>query len=187
MQAISDNRRIDAITEATRNAWSNLLRVIQQMKETAAELTDPSILSEHLRVIFRDESESNDAGHLSWSMHVDQTKFARFFFPFVISVALNNLFFICVGLSIGSVGGYMIGTWIARPFYPSPVMKAIACLAFREPDVSDCRFANDLNFEYETFHFPFIERYTVSGQSAEFIFINRYFGSGSCCLYSSHR
>lgn len=61
-QAISENgRRIDVITDATRNAWSNLMRLIQQMKETAAELTDPSILSEHLRVMFRDESEFRTA------------------------------------------------------------------------------------------------------------------------------
>lgn len=53
----------------------------------------------------------------------------------IISVARNNLFFICVGLSIGTAGGYILGTWMARPFYPCPVMKAIACFAFREPDV----------------------------------------------------
>lgn len=53
---------------------------------------------------------------------------------FVISVARNNLFYICIGLSIGTTCGYFIGTWIARPYYPSPVMKAVACLAFREPD-----------------------------------------------------
>lgn len=58
-QAINGNGRIDAIADATRNAWSNLMRLVQQMKEAAAELTDPSILSEHLRVIFRDESETN--------------------------------------------------------------------------------------------------------------------------------
>lgn len=60
LQTISDNGRIDAVAEATRNAWSNLMRMIQQMKDAAAELTDPSILSEHLRIIFRDESESID-------------------------------------------------------------------------------------------------------------------------------
>lgn len=59
-QAINGNGRIDAIADATRNAWLNLRRLVQQMKEAAAELTDLSILSEHLRVIFRDESESND-------------------------------------------------------------------------------------------------------------------------------
>lgn len=58
-QAISENGRFDAITEATRNAWSNLMRMIQQMKEAASELTDPSILSEHLRIMFRDESKLN--------------------------------------------------------------------------------------------------------------------------------
>lgn len=52
-----------------------------------------------------------------------------------ILVARNNLFYVCIGLGIGTTCGYMIGTWIARPYYPNPVMKAVACLAFREPDV----------------------------------------------------
>lgn len=53
-----------------------------------------------------------------------------------VAVARNNLFYVCIGLSIGTACGYIIGTWIARPYYPSPVMKAVACLAFRDPDVS---------------------------------------------------
>lgn len=40
-----------------------------------------------------------------------------------------------IGLSVGTTCGYLIGTWVARPYYPSPVMKAVACLAFRDPDV----------------------------------------------------
>lgn len=41
----------------------------------------------------------------------------------------------CIGLTIGTSVGYFIGAWIARPYYPNPVMKAIACLAYKEPDV----------------------------------------------------
>lgn len=58
------------------------------------------------------------------------------FFFFLLLVARNNLFYVCIGLGIGTTCGYMIGCWVARPYYPSPVMKAVACLALKDPDVS---------------------------------------------------
>lgn len=62
---------------------------------------------------------------------------------FIVSVARNNMFYVIIGIGIGTTCGYMIGTWIARPYYPSPVMKAVACLAFREPDVSSQHSSNN--------------------------------------------
>lgn len=50
--------RIDSMNDAMRNAWSNLVQLMHRAKEAAVELTDPKILSEHLKVIFRDESNA---------------------------------------------------------------------------------------------------------------------------------
>lgn len=43
--------------ENIKNVWRELLQFIRNAKETAAELTDPRILGEHLQIIFRDESK----------------------------------------------------------------------------------------------------------------------------------
>lgn len=43
--------------ENIRNVWGELLQFIRKFKESAAELTDPRILGEHLQIIFRDESK----------------------------------------------------------------------------------------------------------------------------------
>ena len=53
-----------------------------------------------------------------------------------LSVARNNLFFVCVGLGIGTTGGILLGMWMARPHFSSPVMRAIACFSFKDADVS---------------------------------------------------
>lgn len=49
--------RVESINETVRNAWANLVEAIQKMKETAVEVTDLRIISEHLQIIFRDESK----------------------------------------------------------------------------------------------------------------------------------
>lgn len=58
------------------------------------------------------------------------SQFVFFFILFL--VARNNLFFILVGFSVGTAGGIMIGMWMARPHFTSPVMKAIVCFSFKD-------------------------------------------------------
>lgn len=65
-----------------------------------------------------------------------ESVYRLYFLYLTFAVARNNIFFICIGLSIGTTCGYFIGTWMARPYYPTPVMKAVACYNFREPDVN---------------------------------------------------
>lgn len=43
--------------ENVQNIWRELLQFFRNAKESAATLTDPRILGEHLQIIFRDESK----------------------------------------------------------------------------------------------------------------------------------
>ncbi|XP_031628018.1 reticulon-4-interacting protein 1, mitochondrial-like isoform X2 [Contarinia nasturtii] len=101
---VFDDGQITIVKENIKNAWTELLEALKHFKESASNLTSPQFLGEQLQIVFRDE------------------------------IARNNLFYVCIGLSIGTTCGYVIGTWIARPFYPVPVMKAVACLTLRDPD-----------------------------------------------------
>lgn len=53
-----------------------------------------------------------------------------------VPVARNNLFFVIIGLGVGASGGILLGMWIARPHFTSPVMKAIVCFSYKD-DVSN--------------------------------------------------
>lgn len=101
-----------------------LLQILRSVKESASQLTTPSILAEQLQIIFRDESKNSP----------EISTESNFIFV-LFAVARNNLIFVCIGFGIGSTCGYMIGTWLTRPYYPRPVMKAVACLGFWHPDL----------------------------------------------------
>ena len=49
--------QIVVVKENIRNAWTELLQILRNFKESAKNLTDPRILGEQLQIIFRDESE----------------------------------------------------------------------------------------------------------------------------------
>lgn len=51
--------RFDAVKDGARNTWENMVQALGRLKELVVELSNPSILSEQLRIIFRDESEYN--------------------------------------------------------------------------------------------------------------------------------
>lgn len=119
-----NDSNIDVVKENIKNAWTELLQIVRNFKESAKNMTDPRILGEQLQIIFRDESKLIINANVR-RMTLD-----------LLAVARNNLYFVCIGLGVGTTCGYFIGTWIARSYYPSPVMKAVACFNFREPDVS---------------------------------------------------
>lgn len=52
-----NDSHIVVATENIKNVWRELLQFIRNAKESAASLTDPHILGEHLQIIFRDESK----------------------------------------------------------------------------------------------------------------------------------
>lgn len=39
-----------------------------------------------------------------------------------------------VGLGLGTTGGFFLGLWLARPHIAEPIMKAVACVSFRDSD-----------------------------------------------------
>lgn len=43
--------------ENIKTVWRELLQFMRNAKESAANLTDPRLLGEHLQIIFRDESK----------------------------------------------------------------------------------------------------------------------------------
>lgn len=110
MRAITDANS-EAGT-AVRTAWSNILELMQRLKDTVREVADPTIIYEQFRILFRDE------------------------------ISRNNAFFILVGLGFGTTGGVLLGVWLARPHLAMPIMKSIACTSFRDPDnVTACNTA----------------------------------------------
>lgn len=56
LQMLNDSHIVVA-TENIKNLWRDLLQLMRNVKESAVNLTDPSILGEHLQIIFRDESK----------------------------------------------------------------------------------------------------------------------------------
>lgn len=52
-----------------------------------------------------------------------------------------------VGLGIGTVGGFVLGFWLARPHLISPVMKSISCVSFNDGDVGH----NLINYKFEKY------------------------------------
>lgn len=129
-QAINDTR-LDAVKDNIRSAWENVLQMLSRAKDLTIELSNPAILSEQLRIIFRDESKLWQS-----AAYIER--------PVIIilscsTVARNNLFFVLVGLGIGATGGIFLGMWMARPHFTSPVMKAIVCVSFKEDVNMDSR------------------------------------------------
>lgn len=52
-----NDSRLDMVKDNIRGVWDNIVQILSRTKELALEMTDPSILSEQLRIIFRDESK----------------------------------------------------------------------------------------------------------------------------------
>lgn len=52
----------------------------------------------------------------------------------LFSVAMNNTYFVLLGLGLGATGGCMIGMWLAKKGTASPIMKSVACVSYVGPD-----------------------------------------------------
>ncbi|XP_059607478.1 reticulon-4-interacting protein 1, mitochondrial-like isoform X2 [Phlebotomus argentipes] len=94
----------DGVRSSWQNFWNSCLDFLERVRHSAVELADPQILYEQLQLYFRDE------------------------------ISRNNAFFVCVGLGLGTAGGFFLGLWLARPTLARPVMKAIMCTSFRSPE-----------------------------------------------------
>lgn len=46
------------------------------------------------------------------------------------------MYFVLVGMSVGTAGGLILGAYLFRPTIANPIMKSIACLSFKGTDVS---------------------------------------------------
>lgn len=51
-----------------------------------------------------------------------------------VSVSRNNAFFVLIGLGFGTTGGFLLGLWLARPHLAEPIMKAVACVSYKDSD-----------------------------------------------------
>lgn len=49
--------RLNGIRDTAKSFWDNFMQLLGRSKELMTELTNTAILSEHLKVIFRDESK----------------------------------------------------------------------------------------------------------------------------------
>lgn len=58
-KTIGENSHVEAVRTTTRNAWAAVLRAIDALKQAAADLPNPEIVYEQLRIILRDESTYN--------------------------------------------------------------------------------------------------------------------------------
>ncbi|GAB0090827.1 Reticulon-4-interacting protein 1 [Sergentomyia squamirostris] len=94
----------DGVRSSFRNVWANCLELLERIRHVAIEITDPQLIYNQLQLVFRDE------------------------------ISRNNAFFVCVGLGLGTAGGFFLGLWLARPSPSAPVMKAITCSSFDDPD-----------------------------------------------------
>uniref|UniRef100_A0A1L8DZN5 Putative reticulon-4-interacting protein 1 mitochondrial n=1 Tax=Nyssomyia neivai TaxID=330878 RepID=A0A1L8DZN5_9DIPT len=87
----------DGVRTSFHTFWSSCIDFLNRIRYTALELTDPQIFYQQLQLFFHDE------------------------------ISRNNAFFVCIGLGLGTAGGFFLGLWLARPSLSAPVMKAIAC------------------------------------------------------------
>uniref|UniRef100_A0A1B0CFE2 Enoyl reductase (ER) domain-containing protein n=1 Tax=Lutzomyia longipalpis TaxID=7200 RepID=A0A1B0CFE2_LUTLO len=94
----------DGVRNSFQSIWTSCLDFLNRIRYTALELTDPQIFYQQLQLFFQDE------------------------------ISRNNAFFVCVGLGLGTAGGFFLGLWLARPSLSAPVMKAIACTHTGYPD-----------------------------------------------------
>lgn len=51
-----NHAQIDVVKNNIKNLWQELIQMMKNVKESAAEFTNPNLLAEHLQIIFRDES-----------------------------------------------------------------------------------------------------------------------------------
>lgn len=56
LQVLNDSS-VTAAKENIKNVWAELVQILRQFKESAVQLSSPSILAEQLQIMFRDESE----------------------------------------------------------------------------------------------------------------------------------
>lgn len=66
------------VKENIRNAWTELLIILRNARETASNLTDPRILGEQLQIIFRDESKLLDKQKTKYN---EKRSFTNKFYP----------------------------------------------------------------------------------------------------------
>lgn len=103
-RVFQESTRTDLFVDNARNVLRNLVQVMHRLKQAALDTVDPAFFIEQLSIIYRDE------------------------------ISRNNIFFVSVGLGIGTVGGFVLGFWLARPHLISPVMKSISCISFSNDD-----------------------------------------------------
>ncbi|XP_063708074.1 reticulon-4-interacting protein 1, mitochondrial-like [Culicoides brevitarsis] len=94
----------DTVRETLRNIWASLGRIAGSVSNFANQITDPNVIQEQLAFIFRDE------------------------------ISRNNAFFVLIGLGFGTTGGFLLGLWLARPHLAEPIMKAVACVSYKDSD-----------------------------------------------------
>lgn len=82
------------------------------------------------------ESDADDLWRWKWEFQEFLITNLQLIFCDIL-VARNNAYFILVGLTIGTAGGFMLGVYLGRESIPHPIMKAVACLAFRGKEVND--------------------------------------------------
>lgn len=82
-------------------------------------------------------------------------------FVFITLVCRNNAFYVCVGIGVGTIGGFMLGLYVARPYAP-PVMKSIACLYIRGPDVRN-------TFSFYNYNLSFTAKFRCISSVCQFM------------------
>lgn len=55
---------VNAVKENIKNVWTDLLQILRHFKESAVNMSNPSILAEQLQIIFRDESKTDHLSNL---------------------------------------------------------------------------------------------------------------------------
>ncbi|XP_055704646.1 reticulon-4-interacting protein 1, mitochondrial-like isoform X2 [Phlebotomus papatasi] len=90
----------DGVRNSFQSIWSSCLELLERIRHSAVDMADPNFLYDQLQLYFRDE------------------------------ISRNNMFFVCVGLGLGTAGGFLLGLWLARPSVSAPVMKSISCSYF---------------------------------------------------------
>lgn len=130
-QTVNENARLEAIRAASERAWMALLRAVQAVKRAANELPTAPEVVDHLRSLLRDESKIVCCFWfvVEYSLITCGGIFVH------MPVCRNNVFYVCIGIGVGTVGGFMLGAYWSRPLAP-PVMKAIACTHLDGPNVS---------------------------------------------------
>lgn len=68
--------RFDGMKDSIQSMWNNILHMIQRTRDLVPSLTDPNILVEQMKIIFRNESKENLIVKEACVRHIhDVTKF----------------------------------------------------------------------------------------------------------------